>query len=456
MRESKSVIFLVSPFIPYPPARGIELRIFRLLTWMHAAGYKVVLIIPADDIDAGALSHLRPITYAIHWTRPALRTRVGMRFPVLRRALWENGKVIARRLQRAKAASFVGPDRENNTNYSEPIAVVPALRQGDDQIKAWFAPDRLVALVGKLARRYRPRAVIVEYIFSTPVFAKLPGAVVKIVDTIDVFSRKEDQVLAFGIADPLACGEREERRALLRADVIVAIQSREQTLLQELVPEREVILTGIDLDVTAAAEPKAVVPDSIVVVASDNALNVHGLRAFLAECWPLIVASHPRASLHVVGRVGDICRVDDDRIRYSGWVEDLDRVYKDASIVINPTIAGTGLKIKSVQALAHGKALVAWTYGVEGLDYVGEPPFVECRSWSDFARAVVHLLQSEKDRVALEERARSYAEQAFGAATVYASLDACLRQPRGQIRDVRLTSVENAVVRSHLATDKVG
>jgi len=248
--------------------------------WMKREGLRVVLVVPIDSIHAEALEQLRKITYAIHWTKPALRTRIGMRFPGIRSVVWERLKSFTQHF-----ANRGQPNARRTIVDAHPetlgLAVVVNSKShlGDDQIKTWFAPDKLVRLVGKLARRYRPDAVIVEYIFSAPVFSKLPRRTLKIIDTIDVFSRKEDQVLAFGIKDPLACSEEEERRALLLADVIVAIQSREMSLLEALVPEREVILAGIDFDVTADSASTSS-PNTIAVVASDNALNVHGLEAF--------------------------------------------------------------------------------------------------------------------------------------------------------------------------------
>ena len=419
---SGRILFVVSPFVPHPPLRGIELRITRLLKWLDSEGFRVVLIIPVESIDANSVGELRKFTYAIHWTKPAFRTRLGRRFPYLRRKLWESLKPILMRALNDTEAPL--GKRSQAAPASSDISAVTTARRplGDDQIKAWFAPDKLIALIGKLGRKYGPRAVIVEYIFSTPVFAALPVGTLKIVDTIDVFSRKEDQVLAFGIADPLACTEEEERRSLLLADVIVAIQSREAALLKALVPEREVLLAGIDFDVIDALTREEEVPNSIVVVASDNALNVHGLTAFLSECWPSIKADFPEVVLHVVGKVGEMCRIDDSSIWYSGWIEDLDQVYREASVIINPTIAGTGLKIKSVQALAHGKPLVAWTNGVEGLEYDGVAPFLECRSWKEFGDAVIRLLRSDIERNAMATRALSYAQREFSASRVYASL----------------------------------
>jgi glycosyltransferase involved in cell wall biosynthesis len=423
MHDHTKTLLLVSPFVPYPPARGIELRIDRLLRWLKKEGYRVVLVIPAESIDAHALEKLGEITFAVHWTKPALRTRLGMRFPSLRKAFWEPLKSLLMLSERGREARVLHDSGQKSLERS--VSISPSRYGhplGSDEIKAWFSPDKLTALVAKLARKYRPQAVIVEYIFSTPVLVGLPAGTIKIVDTIDVFSRKEDQVLAFGISDPLACSEDEERRYLLQADVIVAIQSREAGLLKALVPEREVLLAGMDFDVTNISSSAASVPHSVAVVASDNPLNVHGLSAFLTDCWPSIKAACPDVTLHVVGRVGSMCRIADPSIRYSGWIEDLDQVYREASVIINPTIAGTGLKIKSVQALAHGKPLVAWTNGVEGLEYDGAAPFLECRSWQEFGDAVVRLLRSDIERNAMAAKALSYAQREFSASKVYASL----------------------------------
>jgi glycosyltransferase involved in cell wall biosynthesis len=406
--HEKNVV-LVSALVPFPPARGVELRIYRLLQWLRDAGYRVILVLTAQTIDADVLDELEKVAYRVHWTKPAFRTRLGMRFPRIRRLLWEPYKRIA--------TPTLGAAASTPSDSTESAKV---------NVKNAFASDRLRSLVKSVVRRYRPSAVIVEYIFSAPVFSAVPSGTLKLLDTIDVFSRKGEQVLAFGIEDQLACSEKEERAYLLEADVVIAIQAEEAAILRELVPERQVILAGIDLDVVSSIDAAEELPNYVAVVASDNALNVHGLNAFLTECWPLIKERVPGVRLHIVGRVGDMCRIDDASIKYSGWISDLDQTYREAKVIINPTVAGTGLKIKSVQALAHGKPLVAWTNGVEGLPYVGEPPYVECESWLEFAAAVSELLRDERRRSSLVERALAYARVEFGAAKVYESLAECL------------------------------
>ncbi len=391
---------------------------FKLLKWLNGEGYRVILAIPVDSVDSHALQELLKTTYAVYWTRPALRTRLGRRFPYLRKMLWEPIK------------PFISPRILTRQDSPETHSSVD-----NYEIKKGACPDSLVCLVSRLTRKYRPQALIAVYIYMSPCFANLPADTLRILDTEDVLSRKKEQVLAYGISDTYACTEDEERQHLLRADVIVAIQAREAEILKTLVPERKVILTTMDFETDDTVSVNNEGSDTIVVIGSDNELNIHGLRAFLKECWPGIKNDHPAARLHVVGKVGAKCRVGDQSIQYTAWVDDLTDVYREARVVINPTIAGTGLKVKSAEALAHGKPLVAWPNGVEGLEYSGEPPFIECRSWQEFGSAVVRLLRSESEANTLANRALSYAREQFSAPKVYASLGACLLEHTSQNRE---------------------
>src|SRR4030095_5248979 len=206
--STRRTILVAAHRIPYPPAHGFYLRILKLLKWLHGEGYRVILVMAADSIDANALAELRKVTFAVHWTKPALpkpalpkpalRTRIGMRFPFLRKMLWET-------LKRLLSDRDVGGDHLSQVHRSG----LPNI--GDYRVKRALCPENLVRLVGKLARKYEASALIAEYVFLTPCFNALPPDTLKLVDTIDVFSQKPKQVLAYGIDDATACTKEEER-----------------------------------------------------------------------------------------------------------------------------------------------------------------------------------------------------------------------------------------------------
>lgn len=408
-------ILVVTHLFPYPPIRGVELRILRLIKWLHSQGYKVVLVLSGELEEQSHSQELSAWVHAVYAVQPAFRTRLGRRLPRMRRLLWENLKPVLAPLRR--------PLDDAGEPFCEPV---PDTR-GDGEKKKGLSSPQLAPLVAKLARKYKPVAVIAEYVFLTDCFAQLPPDTLKIIDTIDVFSLKEQQVVRYGIDDPWTCTEEEERAYLLRSDVVLAIQDNEARVLREMVPEREVLTVGIDFEVHSSNSNGDLPADSVTMVGSDNPLNVHGLRSFFTECWPEIKTAHPPVILNVVGKVGSVCKVEDVSVNYFPRIDDLSPLYRQSRVVINPSIAGTGLKIKSVEALAHGKPLVAWPHGVEGLEYCGEAPFIKCESWKEFATAVIRVLQSEPTARSLSERARAFAMVKLDPETVYTPLRDCLQ-----------------------------
>jgi glycosyltransferase involved in cell wall biosynthesis len=76
-----------------------------------------------------------------------------------------------------------------------------------------------------------------------------------------------------------------------------------------------------------------------------------------------------------------------------GHVPDLTDEYRAARVVINPAVAGTGLKIKTVEALAHLRPVVGWPHNRDGLpDAFGDYVY-EAANWGDFAQELIRRLR---------------------------------------------------------------
>ena len=94
----------------------------------------------------------------------------------------------------------------------------------------------------------------------------------------------------------------------------------------------------------------------------------------------------------VVGAIGRSVPSGLAGVEVAGYVPDLADEYAAARVVINPAVAGTGLKIKTLEALAYLRPLVAWPNGVDGLpDEVLRlvPPATD---WFEFADQVAERL----------------------------------------------------------------
>lgn len=396
-------IMMITHVVPFPPAAGNEIRILRMLKWLKKEEYKIVLLLNVDSLEPRILNSLEEIVDAVHLV--GNNNRDTFYRSMINKV---NSKIGVHFLNRAA----IGKYRDKK--------IMP----GD--VKKSLASPKLLQLTRQLCLKYNPFAVIAEYIFTSPCLDVVPPGVLKVIDTHDMFSRKKDKVICYGIEDRLHCTPEEERGYLLKGDVIISIQPEETQMFKELVPEREIMTIGIDYDVVKEIDNSRIVPHTILVVGSDNPLNVHGLKEFYKNAWPYIRSKSPDAVLRIAGKIGNQLKFDDEQLQIVGWVEDLDEEYLKAAVVINPTVAGTGLKIKSVEALCKGKPLVTTPNSAEGLFFTGDPPFIVCNNWGEFAKVVLMLLESEDQRLKLQKRALQYARDNFSS-EIYAPLSQKLR-----------------------------
>jgi glycosyltransferase involved in cell wall biosynthesis len=415
-------ILLISHVVPYPPAAGNEIRILSMVKWLKSQGFFIVMLLNHEPLSADRQRALEQVVDAIHF----IGDDYGAPFPPIDGGA-HRWTILREQLARALPDSFL---------YTALFGMNKQKKLHSDSVKMYLGSERLVQATKYLCGRYQPFAVIAEYVFAAPCLDVVPRGALKIIDTHDMFSRKKEQVLSYGIEDPLPCSPQEERNYLLKGDLIIAIQSNEARMFRRLVKQRDVITVGIDFGVAAEIDNGQVVAGTILVVGSDNALNQHGLREFLEQAWPTVRAARPDAALRVVGTLGNNIQAADG-ITPVGWVPSLDEEYRKAAVVINPTLAGTGLKIKSVEALCRGKALVGTPNSVEGIAARGTPPYLVCHDWKAFADGVVRLLASEQERTRLQRLALQFAGENFSTEHIYSSLRPKLLQavPPGQKRE---------------------
>ena len=140
--------------------------------------------------------------------------------------------------------------------------------------------------------------------------------------------------------------------------------------------------------------------------------NQQAVRWFHANVWPKLRARFPGLRWRLVGMNPDAVRAvvrDDSRIELTGAVEDAMAEIASARLSVVPLLAGSGTRIKILEAWAAGTAVVSTTLGAEGLP--------ECLRIADgpeaFERAVTELLGDDGERRCLEIAGRKIYEERF-------------------------------------------
>jgi hypothetical protein len=377
-RGEPPAVLCLSHVLPWPPRAGNEYRIYRMLRWLQGQGYRIVPVVaplPGDHVDADAVSAL-----AEQFSNAVLCDRDGRLEYVLR----DVPDVLAslRGKFTRPVAALLDEDAVHNERQCELL-----------QMDRTFCHDALITTVLRLHEVLGPHVLLAEYIWMSRILPLISSDVPKVVDTIDVFSTRREKVLQFGIAD-LHVEPREEATRLRDADLVLAIQDEERQELQRLLAGKLVVTAGVDFDVVEDAGIP--VGRRLLYVASDNPMNRRGLSDFLRFAWPRIRRDVPEAEFLVAGKVSSTLDVDMPGVIRLGPIEDLRSLYRQARVVANPAVAGTGLKIKTLEALGHLRPIVTWPSGADGLAPELAALCVTVHDWYDFSRRVAGLLAAEE------------------------------------------------------------
>ena len=272
----------------------------------------------------------------------------------------------------------------------------------------WTRKDR--AFVRRHARG--AGAVIADYMFQAEAFGEVevPRSRTAIV-MHDLFHARQPS----GAADSVAIvGRLEEVNMLSRAGAVIAIQQREAEFVRSNIIGTQVVLAPMAAEPAPTAQPGR--PDRILFVGSRTAPNSDGLRWFLDQVWPAVAKRRQDVVLEVAGSVcHDFADGPLRGVRLLGVVKDLDALYRRAGVVISPLRFGSGLKVKLVEAMAKGKAVVASDVTLQGVEALCGPAVARADDAVQFAERIIALLADAGARQSLGEAALLVARNDFSA-----------------------------------------
>ncbi|MBC7769875.1 MAG: glycosyltransferase [Phycisphaerales bacterium] len=217
----------------------------------------------------------------------------------------------------------------------------------------------------------------------------------------------------------------DEFRMLGLADAVIAIQHEEAAKVRAALPERVVLTAPHAAEPVTAPQPGE--DDLLFFVGSNTAPNIVGLEWFYREIWPLIRVKRPAARLKVAGSVARALGTPPEGVTMLGVVGDLAPFYAEAGVVISPLYTGSGLKIKLIEALAAGKAVVGTSVTAQGVERQVAGAMALEDAPGRFADACIELLGQHERRAALAIAALACANAHFSAAACFRELTAFVR-----------------------------
>ena len=222
--------------------------------------------------------------------------------------------------------------------------------------------------------------------------------------------------------------KREEQQFWSRADGCVMTSERETFIVRKIMPGKSITTApnGVDTDFYLPTDTPTD-PNSIVFTGLMRYRpNIDAALYFAEEIFPLILAKRPETVFSVVGMgpPDTVERLVSENIIVTGAVPDIRPYVDKAAVCVIPLRMGSGTRLKVLEALSMGKAMVSTSVGCEGIDVkTNEHLFIEDDP-TQFANAVITLLEDAELRNRLGAAGRKLAVEKYGWESVVRDLEA--------------------------------
>jgi glycosyltransferase involved in cell wall biosynthesis len=213
--------------------------------------------------------------------------------------------------------------------------------------------------------------------------------------------------------------KRLESRVFGEVDLGIAVSESDKAHLKTICPDGkfEVVENGVDTSEFKPAQEQPE-PSTLVWVGGFNHVsNREAMHYFLDKIYPGIKSEVKDVRLNIIGAAmtEKLKRhaAEDPSIKLLGFVQNPVPVIQKAAVFIAPLLSGGGTKLKVLEALAVGKAVVSTGIGVEGIEGQDRRHFLVADDPDEFAKKVIEVLKDRPLRNYLGVNARKLAEEKY-------------------------------------------
>jgi glycosyltransferase involved in cell wall biosynthesis len=204
-----------------------------------------------------------------------------------------------------------------------------------------------------------------------------------------------------------------ERQTMKEVQAVVVLTERDMQALARFMKQTPAIQIPLGTMLPhSPLDPVGCPPLSVVFVGNFmHQPNVDAARYLICEILPQVWAHYPELLAYIVGTQPplQLRQLASNRVVVTGHVPDVTPYLARAAVVVAPLRRGGGMRMKVLEALAAGKAVVASPLAVEGLDVMDGEHIVLAESDQQFSDAIVQLLAEPERRALVATRARTWA-----------------------------------------------
>jgi len=301
-------------------------------------------------------------------------------------------------------------------------------------ISRFFSPD-MDRKIMSLLKRKKFDVIHLESLFMTPYLATI-----KRYSTAPVVLRSHN--LEFVIWEKIAGGTRNlarrtylkylsrklrdyELSALNSVDGIAAISDDDMRRFRRLGIKKPIVNIPFGLTPNEYI-PSAKAPSFSLfhLGAMDWSPNLEGTLWFVDDVWPLIQSSHPKLKLHLAGRnmPEGLAEGMPKNVVVVGEVDNAIDFMNQHAVMCVPLLSGGGIRVKIIEGLALGKAIISTSIGAEGIDCEHGKNILIADTPQEWAAAIDRLATEPGLTRQLGDAGRAHVEAHFDNERITAKL----------------------------------
>jgi polysaccharide biosynthesis protein PslH len=213
--------------------------------------------------------------------------------------------------------------------------------------------------------------------------------------------------------------KRAEAEMLRGCDAHAVVSDRDRVRLRSLVPDlsmsvpMSIVENGVDVEYFASVRRGGEAARSRVlfVGAMDYYANSEAAVRFATEEWPVLRERFEDLTFTIVGRkpTAEVSQLasKEMRIEVTGTVPDVRPYYQEACAVVVPLRAGSGTRLKILEAMAAGVPVISTSIGAEGLDAIDGADILIANTPQETVDAITRLRTQPELRQTIIERGLS-------------------------------------------------
>ncbi len=207
-----------------------------------------------------------------------------------------------------------------------------------------------------------------------------------------------------------------ELQMLNRFDAVLPITTLDETQYRQLgcTLPMHTFPVGINMaDYELADEPSAF--SVFHLGAMDWLPNQQAINWFLQDIYPRLLKQAPDIKIYLAGRAmpAHILKRAGNHLIVTDRVDNAIAFMKDKPVMMVPLRSGGGMRVKIIEGMAAGKAIVSTSIGAEGINYTDGYDIMIADTAEAFTSAIIELKENPELRKSLAKNARTTARQKY-------------------------------------------